>query len=105
MIVQHPDGLDIALVVSMRQGGRVGDKWRVRRIASEEDIVMWKALVKEENIALQVMAQFVQKNRIPIILHRAEYQIDKKKITFHFSSEVWPFYFFLSTHHNTHTTR
>ena len=88
VIVQHPDGLDVARVVSVRQGGRLGDKWRVRRIATEEDIAMWRALMKEETKALATMTQYVNQNKIPILLHRAEYQIDKKKITFHFSSDV-----------------
>eukprot|EP01064_Diplonema_japonicum_P037914 TRINITY_DN9022_c3_g1_i1.p1 TRINITY_DN9022_c3_g1~~TRINITY_DN9022_c3_g1_i1.p1 ORF type:complete len:882 (+),score=228.46 TRINITY_DN9022_c3_g1_i1:138-2648(+) len=88
VLVEHPDGMDIALVVGVRQGGRVSDKWKVLRTATQEEVLLWQSLVVEEETALEFMREYVAHSGVPITLHRAEYQIDKKKLTFHFSSEV-----------------
>ena len=88
VIIEHPDGMDVGLVVGARQGGRLSDRCRIQRVANSDEIIHWRNLVSEENNALEYMQSYVAQSSIPVELHRAEYQVDKKKMTFHFSSSV-----------------
>eukprot|EP01059_Diplonema_ambulator_P031626 TRINITY_DN5867_c0_g1_i1.p1 TRINITY_DN5867_c0_g1~~TRINITY_DN5867_c0_g1_i1.p1 ORF type:complete len:407 (+),score=109.33 TRINITY_DN5867_c0_g1_i1:35-1222(+) len=62
---------------------------RVRRDATPEEVEDWKGeLYREEEQALSIMKAQVTKHRVPIVVHRAEYQFDRKKLTFHYTTKV-----------------
>ena len=62
---------------------------RVRRDASDEEIHAWgTTLLAEEEAALSLMKQQAIKHKIPIVVHRAEFQFDRKKLTFHYTTKI-----------------
>eukprot|EP01060_Flectonema_neradi_P001592 TRINITY_DN10968_c0_g1_i1.p1 TRINITY_DN10968_c0_g1~~TRINITY_DN10968_c0_g1_i1.p1 ORF type:complete len:365 (+),score=68.22 TRINITY_DN10968_c0_g1_i1:112-1206(+) len=62
---------------------------RVRRDATDEEIHAWNTtLLAEEETALSLMKQHAIKHKIPIVVHRAEFQFDRKKLTFHYTTKV-----------------
>ena len=86
MVVETTDGVDIGLVSGARAGGKKGDRFRAKYIATDPEVQAWKGLLAEESLALEYMKERVQLHCLPIELHRAEFQIDRKKLTLHYST-------------------
>eukprot|EP01062_Namystynia_karyoxenos_P058272 TRINITY_DN4980_c1_g1_i5.p1 TRINITY_DN4980_c1_g1~~TRINITY_DN4980_c1_g1_i5.p1 ORF type:complete len:479 (+),score=156.90 TRINITY_DN4980_c1_g1_i5:87-1523(+) len=62
---------------------------KIKRFATEEEVRRWRvSLVEDEARALRYMRQQADRHGIPINLHCAEYQFDRKKLTFHYSTRV-----------------
>ena len=87
-MVETTDGVDIGLVSGARAGGKKGDRFRAKYVASDAEVQAWKGLLGEEEIALAHMKGRVEQHQLPITLHRAEFQIDKKKLTLHYSTSA-----------------
>lgn len=93
VVVEGDRGQDLGMVVECieveyrREDLRKHHK--VKRFATEEEVRRWRcSLVEEEGRALRYMRQQVARHNIPITVHCAEYQFDRKKLTFHYSAEM-----------------
>eukprot|EP01060_Flectonema_neradi_P022163 TRINITY_DN3044_c0_g1_i1.p1 TRINITY_DN3044_c0_g1~~TRINITY_DN3044_c0_g1_i1.p1 ORF type:complete len:417 (+),score=107.77 TRINITY_DN3044_c0_g1_i1:62-1312(+) len=60
----------------------------VSRTATDDEISEWKQLLIAEESALQYIRQQAQYHNVPITVHRAEYQLDGSKLTFHYTTTV-----------------
>ncbi|KAJ9435133.1 hypothetical protein DIPPA_30472, partial [Diplonema papillatum] len=64
-------------------------KRKVKRDATHAEVELWRGeLYREEEQALSLMKHQVTKHNVPIVVHRAEYQFDRKKLTFHYTTKV-----------------
>eukprot|EP01062_Namystynia_karyoxenos_P058269 TRINITY_DN4980_c1_g1_i2.p1 TRINITY_DN4980_c1_g1~~TRINITY_DN4980_c1_g1_i2.p1 ORF type:complete len:836 (+),score=200.65 TRINITY_DN4980_c1_g1_i2:73-2508(+) len=61
---------------------------RLARPATSEEIAEWARVAQEEAEALRYMREQVAQHQVPITVHGAEYQFDRRKLTFHYSSPV-----------------
>ena len=88
VVVEGDRGIDLGVVVDRkpRFGNTSGSK--VKRVATTKDMEQWQACNVAEEEALKTTRKLVQKHRIPITVHMAEFQFDKKKLTFHYSTQA-----------------
>ena len=60
----------------------------VARTATDEEISDWKQLLIAEESALQYIRQQAENHNVVIDFHRAEYQLDGSKLTFHYTTTI-----------------
>eukprot|EP00659_Diplonema_papillatum_P015106 gene15106-23079_t len=58
------------------------------RVATEAEVALWERNIADEPIALNYIREQVHAHKIPIDVHGAEYQFDRRKLTFHYSSSL-----------------
>jgi len=90
-IVEGDRGQDLGLVVESKEVAYRREDLRrrlkIKRFATEEEVRRWRVvLVQEEMKSVEFMRQQADKHGIPINLHAAEFQFDRKKLTFHYST-------------------
>ena len=89
VIVEGDRGIDLGLVVdSSLVYNRKLTGTMVTRTATPDELDRWKSCHASEQDALRFVRNLVEKHRIPITVHGAEYQFDRKKLTFHYSTEA-----------------
>eukprot|EP00756_Hemistasia_phaeocysticola_P001411 Hpha_TRINITY_DN11004_c0_g1::TRINITY_DN11004_c0_g1_i1::g.93063::m.93063/K03514/PAPD5_7, TRF4; non-canonical poly(A) RNA polymerase PAPD5/7 len=76
------------VTVAPSGGAHPPGRGRVLRVASSSDTAAWERVVAEEAEALRSVRDQVLQDKIPITVHAAEYQFDRRKITFHYSSPL-----------------
>eukprot|EP01060_Flectonema_neradi_P003874 TRINITY_DN12527_c0_g1_i4.p1 TRINITY_DN12527_c0_g1~~TRINITY_DN12527_c0_g1_i4.p1 ORF type:complete len:297 (+),score=69.38 TRINITY_DN12527_c0_g1_i4:58-891(+) len=89
IVVEGDRGIDLGVVIDKKprfSANNPGSK--VKRIATAADMEQWKSCDAAEEEALKKTRKLVQKHRLPIVVHMAEYQFDKKKLTFHYSTQA-----------------
>eukprot|EP00662_Eupelagonemidae_sp_cell21_P055829 gene55829-47133_t len=69
-----------------RKHGRAAHS-HVQRAASVEEVRAWEAMLRDEDRAVEYLKERIVWHKVPITLRRAEYQFDKAKLTFHFTSD------------------
>eukprot|EP00755_Sulcionema_specki_P010805 Sspe_Gene.7142::Locus_2414_Transcript_2_2_Confidence_0.800_Length_2649::g.7142::m.7142/K03514/PAPD5_7, TRF4; non-canonical poly(A) RNA polymerase PAPD5/7 len=100
-MVETSRGQDVGIVLASHHGPpprHRGNKGHQSiREATEAEIALWRRNAVDEASALSYMREQVAKQEIPITVHGAEYQFDRRKLTFHYSSEISrpPFQFLL----------
>ena len=75
-------------MVSGARTSKKGDRFWAKRLATAAEVESWKSLLVPEDEALQHMRDRVQSLGVNITLHRAEFQIDMKKLTLHYSTNI-----------------
>jgi len=88
VIVDGDRGEDLGCVVEIRPGASDKDLPRVRRCARDSDVRQWEALENEEQSQVPHVQELIDKYDINVRVMHAEYQFDKKKLTFHFTSKA-----------------
>ena len=92
VIVDGDRGLDLGMVIECKgmstlEGAKKNNK--VKRDATEEEVRTWReGLVSDEAKAMKFIAHQIARHSIPIVVHRAEFQFDRKKLTFHYTTEA-----------------
>ncbi|KAJ9443832.1 hypothetical protein DIPPA_09189 [Diplonema papillatum] len=91
VIVEGDRGLDLGMVVCSKplaERPAPGTKTaKVRRLASAKEIKAWKEnFAEDEAAALQYMRALATRHNLPITVQEAEYQFDRKKVTFHYTT-------------------
>lgn len=67
--------------------GRGGDAPRsVRRVATEAETRAWRDVADEERDAVALGQAILDRHRINVRIVHAEFQFDRRKLTFHFTS-------------------
>eukprot|EP01060_Flectonema_neradi_P017510 TRINITY_DN24394_c0_g1_i1.p1 TRINITY_DN24394_c0_g1~~TRINITY_DN24394_c0_g1_i1.p1 ORF type:complete len:404 (+),score=83.83 TRINITY_DN24394_c0_g1_i1:59-1270(+) len=92
VIVRGDWGQDLGIVVGScspdpNESAPRKRSW-VARIASNDELTQWKELLAAEESALNYMRQQCIQHNVPISIHRAEYQLDGAKLTFHYTTKV-----------------
>eukprot|EP01060_Flectonema_neradi_P007489 TRINITY_DN1522_c10_g1_i1.p1 TRINITY_DN1522_c10_g1~~TRINITY_DN1522_c10_g1_i1.p1 ORF type:complete len:198 (+),score=21.79 TRINITY_DN1522_c10_g1_i1:55-648(+) len=88
VIVEGDRGIDLGLVVEVPSDTGNPTGATVSRLATYDEVLKWKACHGPEQEALQFIRVLVSRHNIPIEVHGAEYQFDRKKLTFHYSTEA-----------------
>ncbi|MCA1926830.1 MAG: stage 0 sporulation family protein [Calditerrivibrio sp.] len=89
-IVETEKGEDIALVVVADREIEVSDDQVMRSIirkATDEDKKIASDNRKDEPEAFQICKEFIKQHELPMKLLRAEYTLDRKKLTFYFTAD------------------
>merc|ERR1719263_11214 len=61
---------------------------KVKRFATEGEVAAWRHhLVGDEAKAMRFIRTQVENHNIPVVVHRAEFQFDRKKLTFHYTTD------------------
>lgn len=76
------------VTVAPSGGAHPPGRGRILRVATPGDTAAWERVVAEEADALRSVREQVAQDKIPITVHAAEYQFDRRKITFHYSSPM-----------------
>lgn len=88
VVVEGDRGEDLGRVVEVRFGDSDEGLPRVLRRARDSEVRQWDALAQEELRAVPQAQEIVDKHNVNIRVVHAEYQFDKKKLTFHFTSKA-----------------
>eukprot|EP01064_Diplonema_japonicum_P021710 TRINITY_DN3127_c1_g1_i1.p1 TRINITY_DN3127_c1_g1~~TRINITY_DN3127_c1_g1_i1.p1 ORF type:complete len:250 (+),score=69.42 TRINITY_DN3127_c1_g1_i1:52-801(+) len=92
LIVEGDRGTDLGMVVGVvpmyQQAMDQKKVNKVKRLATKEEVKTWKALVQDEARAMKYIKHQVSRHGISITVHRAEFQFDRKKLTFHYTTEA-----------------
>lgn len=95
VVVQGDRGIDIGIVIRINTEDaksyveRTGPAGRIVRHATQREVDYWSTDLKaDEQAALEYVQQRVQKHRLPMEVKHAEYQFDKKKLTFYYESKT-----------------
>lgn len=94
VVVQGDRGIDIGVVIrinsddSQQYVERTGPTGSVVRFATQREVDYWATDLKaDEAAALEYCRQRVLKHRLPMEVRHAEYQFDKKKLTFYYEAK------------------
>jgi len=87
VVVDGDRGEDLGWVVEIRPSANDGKLKRVRRCARDSEVRQWEDLAREERSAVSQAQEIVDKHEVNMRIVHAEYQFDKKKLTFHFNSK------------------
>eukprot|EP00756_Hemistasia_phaeocysticola_P026764 Hpha_TRINITY_DN16082_c4_g6::TRINITY_DN16082_c4_g6_i1::g.120169::m.120169 len=88
-VIVHGDrGEDIGQVTEYRLSSGDEGLPRVLRFARESEVRQWEALAQDEARAVPVAQEIIDRHNVNIRIVHAEYQFDKKKLTFHFTSKA-----------------
>ena len=92
VIIRGDWGQDVGVVVGIgypdsREAPQRKRSW-VSRIATSDELQQWRQLVAAEDSALQYIRKQCKQQTVPITVHRADYQLDGAKLTFHYSTEA-----------------
>lgn len=95
VVVQGDRGMDIGVVVRINTDSsksyveRTGPSGTVLRHATQREVDYWATDLKaDEATALEHCRQRVVRQQLPMEVRHAEYQFDKKKLTFYYESKV-----------------
>jgi len=88
VLVEADRGTDLGMVQSIDTQGNPEDvEWRVIRAATRKEQDKWqRQLVTREQAARKKAQTIVEEGGLDIQIQHAEYQFDKKKLTFHYTS-------------------
>ena len=91
VMVDGDRGMDLGQVVecTLLTGSAISEasRHRVKRVALKQELDTWsKTRVQEEEEALAFAQKAVAARKIPIAVVSAEYQYDKSKLTFHYTT-------------------
>ncbi|EAN94794.1 hypothetical protein C3747_285g16 [Trypanosoma cruzi] len=94
VVVQGDRGIDIGVVIRLNTEGcktyveRSGPTGSILRHATQREVDYWATDLKEdEAIAVSFCQQRVQRHGFDMEILHAEYQFDKKKLTFYYSAK------------------
>jgi len=94
VVVEGDRGIDIGVVIrintddSKQYVERTGPSGSVVRYATQREVDYWATDLKtDEATALEYCRQRVQKHRLAMDVRHAEYQFDKKKLTFYYEAK------------------
>eukprot|EP01065_Artemidia_motanka_P042653 TRINITY_DN575_c5_g1_i2.p1 TRINITY_DN575_c5_g1~~TRINITY_DN575_c5_g1_i2.p1 ORF type:complete len:440 (+),score=101.58 TRINITY_DN575_c5_g1_i2:328-1647(+) len=87
VVVDGDRGIDIGRVERVVEGQEQVPNQTVQRPATEDEIRLWKELAAEEQAAIGTVQPMLDKCRINICVVGAEFQFDRKKLTFYYTSK------------------
>lgn len=95
VVVQGDRGIDIGVVIRVNTDSsksyveRTGPNGSVIRHATQREVDYWATDLKaDEATALEYCQERVTKMRLPMEVKHAEYQFDKKKLTFYYDAKA-----------------
>ena len=94
VVVQGDRGMDVGVVIRINTDDcqqyveRTGPSGSILRHASQREVDYWATDLKaDETAALEYCRQRVVKHRLQMDVRHAEYQFDKKKLTFYYEAK------------------